>query len=114
MRRKPIALANWKMEMTVMVFVYEPEWSIGIAEPASPAHVESGCRFIRQWLAKHFGRNTAEAVRVAYGGSVSPAYAQDLLALPCLDGLGAARRGRDPDTFASIVRPIAEAGTTRR
>lgn len=67
MKRKPIALASWKMEMTIMVSVYE---------------------------------------------SVSPAYAQGQQALPCLDGLGAARKGHDPNTFASTVRQLAEAGMT--
>lgn len=90
-----------------IVFVYEPEWTIGIAKPAPPAHVEAGCLFIRQWLATHFDRELSQAVRLAYGGSVSAAYARNLLALPELDGLGAARNGRDPDIFAGIVRLIA-------
>jgi len=92
-----------------IVFVYEPEWTIGIAKPAPQAHVEAGCLFIRQWLAAHFDRDLSQAVRLAYGGSVSAAYARNLLALPELDGLGAARNGRNPDTFAGIVRLIAEA-----
>ena len=91
------------------VFVYEPEWTIGIAKPAPPEHVQAGCLFIRQWLATRFGRDLSQAVRLAYGGSVSAAYARDLLALPELDGLGAARKGRAPETFAAIVRLIAEA-----
>jgi triosephosphate isomerase len=91
------------------VFVYEPEWTIGIATPAPPEHVQAGCLFIRQWLATQFGRDLSQAVRLAYGGSVSAAYARDLLALPELDGLGAARKGRAPETFATIVRLIAEA-----
>ena len=92
-----------------IVFVYEPEWAISIAKPAPPVHVEASCLFIRQWLATHFDRDLSQAVRLAYGGSVSAAYARNLLALPDLDGLGAARNGRDPGAFAGIVRLIAEA-----
>ncbi len=91
-----------------MAFVYEPEWTIGVSKPAPPRHVEASCRFIRHWLAGQFSPDTSQAVRILYGGSVSPAHATGLLALPDLDGLGAGRKGRDPDTFAEIVRMIAQ------
>jgi triosephosphate isomerase len=51
----------------------------------------------------------AERVRIVYGGSVAPEFASELLAVPDVDGLGATRRGRDPATFAEIVRQVAEA-----
>ena len=92
-----------------IVFVYEPEWTIGVAEPAPPEHIAAGCRTIRQWLAAHVDQDTARLVRIAYGGSVTPAYARDLLALPDLDGLGAGRKGRDPVAFAELVRLIHQA-----
>jgi triosephosphate isomerase len=95
-----------------IVFVYEPEWTIGIAKPAPPEHVQAGCLFIRQWLATHFSPGLSQEVRLAYGGSVSESYAQELLALPELDGLGAARKGRDPEAFASLVRLIVVARVT--
>ena len=96
------------------ILVYEPEWTIGVAEPAPPQHVAAGCRIIRGWLAERFGQDTAQAVRLVYGGSVAPAYARELLALADLDGLGAGRKGRDPDAFAEIVRLIARARAGRR
>jgi triosephosphate isomerase len=96
------------------ILVYEPEWTIGVAEPAPPQHVAAGCRIIRGWLAERFGQDTAQAVRLVYGGSVAPAYARELLALADLDGLGAGRKGRDPDAFAEIVRLIALARAGRR
>ncbi len=92
-----------------MALVYEPEWTVGVAEPAPPEHVGTGCRVIRQWVAHHFGAKAAQAVRILYGGSVTPASAQSLLALPDVDGLGAGRKGRDPEAFAQIVRLIAGA-----
>jgi len=89
-----------------MVFLYEPEWMIGVAEPAPLVHVEAGCRTIRSWLRANYGDEPAEAARLIYGGSVSPEYAADLLQAPDVDGLGASRRGRDPETWAAIVRLI--------
>lgn len=96
-------------QVRCFVFVYEPEWTIGITKPAPPDHVQAGCLFIRRWLATHYGPDLSQQVRLAYGRSVSESYAQELLALPELDGLGAARKGRDPETFAGLVRLIAEA-----
>jgi triosephosphate isomerase len=91
------------------ILLYEPEWTIGAAEPAPPQHVAAGCRIIRGWLSERFGQDTAQAVRLVYGGSVAPAHARDLLSLADLDGLGAGRKGRNPDAFAEIVRLVAQA-----
>ncbi len=92
-----------------MVVVYEPEWTINVEEPASPEHVGAGCGFIRKWLAKRYGAPAAQAVRIIYGGSVTPAHALDLLRSPDVDGLGAGRKGRQVEAFAEIVRLIAAA-----
>jgi len=90
-----------------MTVVYEPEWTIGVEEPASPDYVAAGCHFVRQWLGREYGVGAAEEVRTIYGGSVAPEYAEGLLASPEVDGLGASRKGRDPIAFAEIVRLIA-------
>jgi triosephosphate isomerase len=92
-----------------MVLVYESERTIGVARPASVDHVGADCGHIRVWLAGHFASETAQAVSLVYGGSVSPAFARDLLTLPDLDGLGAGRKGRDVRAFAEIVNLIAQA-----
>ena len=95
-------------QVETMAFIYEPEGTIGVAEPASPEHVTTGCGFIRGWLRERWGDAVAESVRIIYGGSVAPEYAADLLSCPDVDGLGATRRGRDAATFAQIVRLIAQ------
>jgi triosephosphate isomerase len=93
-----------------MVLVYEPEGAIGQAEPTTPKHAAAGCRAIRRWLSDSYGEDVAAQTRIIYGGSVTPEHAPALLADPDLDGLGATRRGRDPATFAEIVRSIAARG----
>jgi len=92
-----------------MAVVYEPEWTIGVQEPAPPHRVAAGCTFVRQWIGREYGAGAGQAVRILYGGSVAPEYADGLLASPEIDGLGASRKGRDPVTFAEIVRRIATA-----
>jgi triosephosphate isomerase len=91
------------------VIVYEPEWTIGASEPASPDYIASSCSFIRNWVGRAFGKDVAQRMRIVYGGSVAPEHVENLLASPDLDGLGAGRKGRDPVAFAQIVRLIAEA-----
>jgi triosephosphate isomerase len=92
-----------------MAVIYEPEWTIGVDQPAPPDHVAAGCHFIRRWIADAYDAATADHVRTIYGGSVTPEYAEALLASPHVDGLGAGRKGRDPQAFAEIIRLIAQA-----
>lgn len=111
-RQLECVLAGCQAEQVeAMAFIYEPEGAIGVATPASPEHVATGCGFIRGWLRGRWGDAVAEGVRIIYGGSVAPECAADLLACPDVDGLGATRRGRGAATFAEIVRLIARMRT---
>jgi triosephosphate isomerase len=94
-------------QVATMAFVYEPEGAIGMDAPTSPDHVTDGCTLIRSWLRCEWGEAAAERLRIVYGGSVAPEFALELMACPDLDGLAATRRGRDPASFAEIVRLIA-------
>ena len=79
-----------------MTFVYEPEGAIGASAPISPEHVAAACTCMRSWLRREWGEAAADRARVVYGECSD------------LDGLAATRRGRDPATFAEIVRLIAD------
>jgi triosephosphate isomerase len=108
--RLPTLFANYQAEQVArMALVYEPEWTIGMKEPAPPDVVATGCAFIREWLAQAYGASSAGAIRIIYGGSVAPEHATGLLTSPEVDGAGASRKGRDPIAFAEIVRLIAAA-----
>jgi len=89
--------------------IYEPEWTIGAKQPAPSEYISAVCFFIRRWLDQMFGTDTAQAVRLIYGGSVEPGNVEELLASPDIDGLGAGRMGRDPSAFAKIVQKIVSA-----
>ncbi len=106
--RLPVFLAEADPEeVGHSVIVYEPEWTIGAPEPASPDYIASVCAFIREWIGREYGQESAKQVRIIYGGGVSPEFTKDLLASPDVDGLGAGRKGRDPDAFARIVKTLA-------
>jgi triosephosphate isomerase len=108
--RLPHLVAGCEAEQVArMAVVYEPEWTIGARQPAPPDRVAAGCAFLRRWMGQEFGADTAQAVRIIYGGSVAPEYADGLLSSPDIDGLGASRKGRDPMAFAEVVQRIAAA-----
>jgi len=73
--------------------------------PRGRARRWPGGRLIRRWLAVQFGDSTAQAVRIMYGGQRIPEFAQALLALPDVDGLGASRRGRDSSRLCRDSAP---------
>jgi triosephosphate isomerase len=67
------------------VVAYEPVWAIGTGKTATEDDVAAMHKFIRESLVKHLGAN-GEAIRILYGGSVRPANAGSLLAVPHVGG----------------------------
>lgn len=67
------------------VIAYEPVWAIGTGKTATPEMAQQVHARIRALLA---GRDaeSAQQVRILYGGSMKPDNAKDLLAMPDIDG----------------------------
>jgi len=89
-------------DLAKVVIAYEPIWAIGTGLTATPEQAQESIQFIRNLLR---GRDTAVAdrVRILYGGSVKPANAAELLALPDVDGALVGGAALDPDDFGAIV-----------
>ena len=68
------------------VVAYEPIWAIGTGRTATPEQAQEVCKAIRDTLAEMFGAETAEAMRVLYGGSMNPGNVELLIAQPDIDG----------------------------
>lgn len=68
------------------VVAYEPVWAIGTGRTATPEQAEEVCAAIRSCLAELFDDDTADAVRILYGGSMNEGNAALLLAEPDIDG----------------------------
>ncbi|MBO3129497.1 triose-phosphate isomerase [Dermatophilus congolensis] len=69
-----------------IVIAYEPIWAIGTGEVATPADAQEVCAAIRGKLAELYDQQTAEAVRVLYGGSVKAGNVVEIMAQPDVDG----------------------------
>ena len=67
------------------VVAYEPIWAIGTGKTATPEIAQEAHGWIRDQLRGLCG-DTADAIRVLYGGSVKPENAAELLAQPDIDG----------------------------
>jgi triosephosphate isomerase len=89
---------------TVTLLAYEPVWAIGTGRTATPEQAQEVHLQIRQWLAEEFDRNTAEAVRILYGGSVKPDNVKDLMGMPDVDGALVGGASLKASAFVPIVR----------
>lgn len=84
------------------VIAYEPIWAIGTGKVATTEQAQEVCAAIRQCICELYGTDTAEAIRIQYGGSVSASSAPELFAQPDIDGglVGGASLKKD---FGDIV-----------
>ena len=89
-------------QLAQVVIAYEPVWAIGTGLTASPEQAQEACEFIRNLLRSR-DEAKADQVRILYGGSVKPGNAEELLALPDIDGALVGGAALDPDDFGAII-----------
>lgn len=87
-----------------VVIAYEPIWAIGTGKTATAEDANETIAAIRGAVKEAFSRETAEKIRIQYGGSMKPSNAAELMAKPEIDGGligGAALKAED---FSMIVK----------
>ena len=99
------ALAGYDAETVAqLVVAYEPVWAIGTGKTASNEDAQQVCGYIRQVVAGMFNQDTANKVRIQYGGSVKPDNISALMAQPDIDGALVGGASLDAKSFAEIVK----------
>lgn len=73
-------------EVSHMVIAYEPIWAIGTGKTATADDANQVCGAIRNVVQELYGAETAEAIRIQYGGSVKPENIVELLSKDHIDG----------------------------
>jgi triosephosphate isomerase len=86
-----------------VVVAYEPLWAIGTGETATVDDADQMCAAIRDEVARLAGADAAAALRIQYGGSVTPETAGPLLAAADVDGLLVGGASLDAQRFVGIV-----------
>ncbi len=98
-------LANFSpTDADKIILAYEPVWAIGTGKVASPAQAQEAHAFIRSWLKKRFGADTAKGLRIQYGGSVKPDNISDLMREEDIDGALVGGASLDAQGFADIIK----------
>lgn len=84
------------------VIAYEPIWAIGTGKVATTAQAQEVCGFIRTVFEELYDKETADQIRILYGGSVNASNAAELFAQHDIDGGLVGGASLKPD-FADIV-----------
>jgi triosephosphate isomerase len=94
-------------QVASMVVAYEPIWAIGTGRTATAEDAQAVCAAIRVAIAAQYDAETANAVRIQYGGSVKAGTTEELMAQPDVDGALVGGASLDPEEFARIVQIAA-------
>lgn len=98
-------LANLPAEdVAKLVIAYEPIWAIGTGKTATAEMAEETCKFIREKIAQLYDQNTAEQMRIQYGGSVKVSNIDELMAQPNIDGALIGGASLIADDFVKLTR----------
>ena len=73
-------------DVAKLVIAYEPIWAIGTGKTATSEQAEEICKAVRDCVREMYDDDTAEKVRIQYGGSVNAGNAAELFTKPNIDG----------------------------
>lgn len=99
-----------KEQAAQVIVAYEPIWAIGTGKSSTAEDANETCGTIRRILSEMYDQETAEAVRIQYGGSVKPENIGGYMAMEHIDGALVGGASLKPDAFLQLV----EAGSNEQ
>lgn len=99
-------------ELESITIAYEPVWAInnkflnpGVdIKPATPEQASQAHQIVRDWIRRNYSDDTADNMRIIYGGSMKPSNADKLLSLEDIDGGLIGGASLSVDTYLPIIR----------
>ncbi len=106
MRQASLGLKGVSAEFAPRIVVaYEPVWAIGTGKASTGEAANAVVKdFIRSAIAELYGEQTAQAIRVLYGGSVTGSNAAEFFSQPDIDGALVGGASLKVDDFAAITK----------
>lgn len=92
-----------------ILIAYEPIWAIGTGKTCDDAEANRILGLIRAQLARHYGEEASQSLRLLYGGSVKPSTIGGQMSQPHIDGGLVGGASLEADSFAELVRICAQA-----
>jgi triosephosphate isomerase len=94
-----------------VVIAYEPVWAIGTGVVATPDQAQEAHAFVRTWLEEHIGKETAQSLRILYGGSVNDGNCVELSKKEDVDGFLVGGASLNGNSFVQICNATKAATT---
>ena len=93
-------------DFSKIIIAYEPIWAIGTGITATPEQAQEMHAFIRASIAKKYSAETANQVRILYGGSVNASCASQLFSLADVDGGLVGSASLNAEAFVAIANSL--------
>jgi triosephosphate isomerase len=90
-------------QASLTVIAYEPVWAIGTGKTASPDHAQEVHSFVRKIYAQMY-KESAEKMRILYGGSINPGNVSDLMKKFDIDGGLVGGASLEAESFTKIIK----------
>ncbi len=86
------------------VIAYEPVWAIGTGKTCDSAEANRVIKLIRDTVAQVSSRDSADKVRILYGGSVKPSTIEEQMSQSDIDGALVGGASLKAEDFAQIIK----------
>ncbi len=87
-----------------VIIAYEPVWAIGTGKTASSNDAEEVHKAIRDFINRKYGTDSADNIRIIYGGSVKPENSKELISMKNIDGALVGGASLQSKKFTDIIK----------
>jgi len=97
-----------KEQMENVVIAYEPVWAIGTGLVCGSEDANEVHRYLRTVITSLYDEEVAQAIRIQYGGSVTPDSVDELMAQPEIDGCLVGGASLVAEKFGRIINYVKQ------